>query len=205
MNIPFKTLPLLLALPLCVFSMCGCSGNDFPVRNCNMGDEQVCHCSGEGGTGIQYCVSLGGGDYAWGKCLECSGAGDGGTQADGGPVDSCQLKGVTGKPCSTPADCTGLSNPYCLSNMVCPLIAEYAPNCDIPGGYCTMYTQVMTETLNCGTGGIEFNGTRLDPRAAAKACLKCCRNDADCRSGEGYYCSRTVGGCLPAFTKPLLP
>jgi hypothetical protein len=189
---------LILCAALPAGSGCSSGGMD---PNCKAGEIRDCRCTG-GGYGIQQCMSAGS-DYAWGKCYDCIGGKDAGVE-DSGVVDPCSVQGVVGSPCSANTDCAGLSDPFCLSNAMCSLITQYAPNCDIPGGYCTMYTQNMETTLNCGKGAIAFNGTSIDPRAEVKACLKCCRTDSDCRMLEGYYCEPMVGGgCLPAFVKEI--
>lgn len=86
---------------------------------------------------------------------------------------------------------------------------------DWPGGYCRSYCNLCPDTAsvwdvttlgqsNCPQGAVCLPAYYAQG-AGYGTCMRGCRVDSDCRTAEGYYCRRTIGGrtfdngyCAPA-------
>jgi hypothetical protein len=93
------------------------------------------------------------------------------------PADGkCKLDGTTtnvGAPCqgTTPAVCGTDQKASCLDEVID----------EFPGGYCNVDPCTVQALCPVGSSCVELNGENGQ-------CFKNCVSDADCRTGEGYFC-----------------
>ena len=155
----------------------------------------------------------------------CSGGDDGGNGGSGGGTGS----GAVGSACASDAECTGYSNPSCLTELkpLETLVYEDAgPDGEAfrdftlpyPGGYCTNTVENSCEAdADCGSGGgcfrpfegvdqptideLEKLGLPFSVSAFADVgiCLMPCASTADCRSG--YRCQVPLCAVMNLFNQ----
>jgi hypothetical protein len=81
--------------------------------------------------------------------------------------------------------------------------ADYcASNCALPSDFGVPDSFVQSD---CPAGSLCFRPSQYDDGAGLGRCVQECREDADCRTTDGYYCRRTFqnrtydnGYCAPA-------
>ncbi|MCC7386405.1 MAG: hypothetical protein IT384_31495 [Deltaproteobacteria bacterium] len=98
-----------------------------------------------------------------------------------------------GGPCTTETECRSYgsaSAPICVTENG----GDYCVSaCALPGGFGVSDT---FERSDCPEGSVCFATSQFFDEQGLGTCVKECREDAECRTEDGYFCRRTYDGRL---------
>lgn len=158
----------------------GCSADTAPLDETGLGDASVDDAT---------------------LAIRDAGAPDASSAPDAaGPLDAGAPATWVGTPCTSRQDCPSADSPY----------ADLYPNAcmgtqeDWPGGYCVDYCTLPPDPFvlpnlaraDCPLGAVCLSRSAVpgqNPPEDIGACVKECQTDADCRTGDGYFCRHRFG------------